>query len=119
MQVLELINKYWLALSAALLCVISVASLTPLAQLPELPGSDKTHHLVAYSILMFPAALHRPRGWFFIALAFAAWSGMIELIQPLVNRCGEWQDLLANCIGLLIGMALAGIARIFQRVQQK
>ena len=42
-----------------------------------------------------------------IILGFALYSGLIELIQPLVNRYGEWMDFLANVCGLLIGIALA------------
>ena len=38
---------------------------------------------------------------------FAFYSGLIELIQPHVNRYGEWMDFLANISGLIIGIALA------------
>lgn len=82
-------------------------SLIPLPELPLLPGTDKTHHLIAYGALMFPVALHRPQGWLYIALGFVAWSGVIELIQPFVNRYAEWLDLLANSAGVVVG-ALAG-----------
>jgi len=37
------------------------------------------------------------------------WSGAIELIQPYVNRYGEWLDLAANVAGVAIG-AMVGIA---------
>ncbi|MGC9519267.1 MAG: hypothetical protein ACP5FP_06375 [Desulfuromonadaceae bacterium] len=29
---------------------------------------------------------------------------MIELIQPYVNRYAEWQDMLANTGGIIIGL---------------
>ena len=90
---------------------ISVGSLSPLTELPAFPGSDKTHHLIAYAVLVFFSALSRPAYWLYLVLCFALWSGAIELIQPLVNRYGEWQDFVANCFGLCIGIVLAQIAR--------
>ena len=41
-------------------------------------------------------------------LIFIAYSGMIELLQPLVNRYCEWADMLANSSGLACGVIGAG-----------
>ncbi len=38
---------------------------------------------------------------------FFCWSGAIELIQPYVNRYGEWLDLAANTGGLISGFIVA------------
>jgi len=86
-------------------------SLIPLPELPLLPGTDKAHHLFAYGVLVFPVALHRPRGWLYIAVGFIAWSGVIELVQPYVNRYAEWLDLLANSVGVFSGVLLASVVR--------
>lgn len=114
------ISRYWRLISLSILVMITVGSLTPLPHLPEFPSSDKTHHFIAYGALMFPVALRRPRRWFLIALLFVAWSGGIELVQPLINRYGEWLDLLANVSGLLIGFLLAQLFRLtgFVRVKK-
>ena len=37
--------------------------------------------------------------------------GAIELIQPYVNRYGEWLDLGANGLGLVVGILIASFAR--------
>ncbi|MFT5611165.1 MAG: VanZ family protein [Arenicella sp.] len=108
---LKLFSQYWAALTLLALAGITVGSLMPLAEMPLLPGSDKTHHLVGYAVLVFCTALRRPQYWLYLVLGFALWSGAIELIQPYVNRYGEWQDLVANCIGLLLGICLAQLAR--------
>lgn len=100
---LALIKKYWIFLTLFILTAITILSLQPLAELPPVPGSDKTHHFVAYATLMFPTALKKPKYWQIIVLFFIAWSGAIELIQPYVNRYGELQDLAANIIGLFCG----------------
>lgn len=75
----------------------------PLPELPPVPGTDKTHHVIAYALLILPTALKKPKNWQIIVLFFIGWSGAIELIQPYVNRYGEWQDLAANIIGLICG----------------
>jgi len=112
-RILDIVRGHWLLLSALLLAVITTLSLLPLPALPEVPGNDKIHHYLAYASLMLPLALRRPTGWLLIGLLFLAWSGVIELIQPYVNRYGEWADLAANAAGLFTGMV---IARLLDRM---
>jgi len=106
-KIVQLIKQQWLIISALLLALITLLSLTPLPHLPAVPGSDKIHHLLSYGALFFPVALAKPKGWIWIGLVFFFWSGVIELIQPYVNRYGELLDLLANGLGLLCGFVNA------------
>ncbi len=108
---LNVINDYWLFCTLILFASIGILSLTPLEQLPPAPGSDKLHHLIAYAALAFPVSLRRPHYWWLILLGFLLYSGLIELIQPFVNRYGEWLDMLANSAGVLIGLLLAQLLR--------
>jgi len=55
---------------------------------------------------MLPAALRRPKHWLLYGLFFIVYSGVIELVQPFVNRYGEWLDLLANATGVLLGAVI-------------
>ena len=110
---LSLIKKYWTFITLLILTVITIFSLTPLATLPPAPGTDKTHHFVAYATLMLPTALRKPKHLPLISLFFLGWSGAIELIQPYVNRYGELQDLAANAGGLICGWL---IAKVLQRI---
>ncbi|MCP4326037.1 MAG: VanZ family protein [Psychromonas sp.] len=115
LQFINFIKKYWLLITLAALTLITILSLTPLPQLPSVPGSDKAHHFIAYATLFFPVALAKPKYLIWIGLLFACWSGAIELIQPHVNRYGEWLDMLANSIGLLCGFLLAWLTNKFVR----
>lgn len=108
-QLAAITKRYWRSLSVLIILVITTFSLSPLGSLPEAPGSDKTHHFIAYAALAFPTALRKPRQWPIIILGFALYSGLIELIQPHVNRYGEWMDFLANIGGLFIGVVLADL----------
>lgn len=104
-----LIQKYWLHITILLLVSIATLSLWPATYLPKVPGTDKTHHFIAYAALMLPTTLRQPKYWLIIALAFLAFSGLIELIQPYVNRYGEWLDMAANAFGLFCGFILAKV----------
>ena len=55
--------------------------------------------------------------WPFIILCYALYSGLIELIQPHVNRYGEWMDWIANIFGLIIGIFLSFLIKKLQRNQ--
>ncbi len=113
-----LITRLWAPITLLILISITVLSLIPLPELP-LPGSDKTHHLLAYAALMCPAFLSIYKFRFWLTGFFLIWSGAIELLQPYVNRYCEFEDLLANGAGLLIGAvvgwALRGVARSYER----
>ncbi|MDW6004317.1 VanZ family protein [Vibrio mangrovi] len=112
--VLPMVKKYWSVITLLILISITVLSLWPLATLPEVPGTDKMHHLIAYAALMFPVAFRQPRGWMLIGIFFLAYSGGIELIQPYVNRYGEWLDLAANAGGLTCGWLIAMLLNFFR-----
>lgn len=110
-KLLLLTKTYWVAITLFILMAITLLSLWPADQLPSVPGTDKTHHFIAYAGLMFPVALRQPKYWVVIGLTFIGWSGAIELIQPYANRYGEWLDMLANSGGVVCGVLLAWMAR--------
>jgi len=106
---LYLIQKYWCHITIILIIAITTLSLWPASHLPSVPGTDKTHHLIAYTALALPPALRHPKYALYFVLSFITFSGIIELVQPYVNRYGEWLDLLANTVGLMFGWLLAKI----------
>ena len=113
LALLNLIKRHWISITLFILTIITILSLWPLDNLPPVPGTDKTHHFIAYGVLMFPTALRKPKYWLLISLFFIAFSGAIELVQPYVNRYGEFEDLLANITGLGCGLLIARITSWF------
>ena len=91
------------AASGLIACAICILSLTPLEELPDVPGGDKLHHFIAYGALAFPTAVIKSRYLIILTLAYLALGGAIELIQPYVNRYGEWFDFIANAMGTMLG----------------
>ena len=108
-RLLNIIKTNWIILTLFILLVITILSLWPLDELPSVPGTDKAHHLIAYAILMLPTALRKPNRWILFGLFFIAYSGAIELLQPYVNRYGEWNDMIANTAGVVCGLFIAEI----------
>ena len=89
---------------------IGYLSLSPLEDLPKAPGGDKLHHFIAYACLTFPMMFADAPRWPRILIPAIIYGGAIELIQPYVNRYGEWLDFAANGAGCLIGAGLALLA---------
>ncbi len=110
---LTIINTYWIALTLVILGAISILSLWPLDTLPSVPGTDKAHHIIAYTFLMIPTALRKPNRWVLLGLLFIVYSGGIELVQPYVNRYGEWLDMLANVMGVVCGGIIGILINLF------
>ena len=117
-RLLSKIKKYWALLTLAILVAITFLSLWPLSELPPVPGTDKIHHFIAYGLLMLPTALRKPNHWRLYALFFIAYSGMIELIQPYVNRYGEWMDMFANTAGVICVIVAAELISFFNSSKQ-
>jgi len=112
-KLLAFVRTKWIAFTLLTLVVITTLSLWPLQNLPSVPGTDKTHHLIAYAVLMFPTALRKPDKWIMLGLLFIAYSGAIELLQPYANRYGEWLDMAANAVGLVCGLIAAELVNRF------
>ena len=112
-RLLTFIKTNWIAFTLFTLTVITALSLWPLEKLPSVPGTDKTHHLIAYAVLMFPTALRKPNKWILFGLLFIAYSGAIELLQPYVNRYEEWLDMAANTTGVVCGLIIAELINNF------
>ena len=108
---MNLIESKWIGITLFTLAAITTLSLWPLERLPSIPGTDKTHHIIAYAFLMLPTALRKSNKWVLIGLLFIAYSGLIELLQPYVNRYGDWLDMAADATVVLVGLVLAEMCR--------
>ena len=96
----------WKIYTYLIFILITLLSLYPLQEQPNIPGSDKIHHLIAYSALAIGVGLRRPSNYVLIIIFFSFYSGLIEIIQPYVNRFREIEDFLFNNLGILIGLTL-------------
>lgn len=99
-------SKLALGLSLLVAAVIAFLTLTP-TQAPDLQSfrhSDKIYHAIAFAALAFPMALFRP-GWLIVAApVYAAFGGLIEIVQPLAGRECSLADWIADLIGIGLGI---------------
>jgi len=110
-RAITLVAKFHWPITVMVLTLITLLSLTPLPHLPDAPGSDKAHHLIAYAALSFPIAVRGGPKWMLLLPFFILWGGAIELLQPYVNRYGEWPDFTANSLGVVVGVCVGMLAR--------
>ena len=86
---------------------ILVGTLFPESQLSEVNGGDKAAHLIAFALLALPLNLAGHPRWLLLNTGFVLFGGAIEFIQPFVGRHGEWLDLGADMIGVVLGLLVA------------
>lgn len=94
----------WLTIGLAI--CIAALTLIPLGVPTDVPGTDKTHHLLAFAVLTFPCAALYPKALLRVVLAAALYGVVIEVIQPYVGRQGETADVIADLLGVGIGATL-------------
>lgn len=107
-------HKTALILSAALALVIAYLTLTPAPNL-TLAGSDKLHHLLGFAALLLLGALLYRHALYWLLPCAIAFGGVIEILQPYVNRNGEWLDFWADATGALLGVGLGLVLRYIFR----
>tara|TARA_Y100000996_G_C22476169_1_gene624217 strand:+ start:454 stop:813 length:360 start_codon:yes stop_codon:yes gene_type:complete len=94
----------WKIYTICIFLIITFLSLYPLKVQPSVPGTDKIHHLIAYAALTICIGLRKPPYYHLIIIFFSIYSGLIEIVQPYLNRFGEIDDFLYNNFGIFIGL---------------
>jgi len=98
----------WRGLLLAAMLVLLVLSLMPPS--PQMPstGWDKSNHALAFAVLAFLGNRAWPKQPVPVLLGLLAYGGLIEVLQSFTpDRFAEWEDLLADAVGLLLGEVLA------------
>ena len=93
------------------MAAVAVGSLTPTPYLPPEAFDiwDKAEHAVAFAVMAGLGLLSYPAYARNVGLGLVAYGALIEVLQSLTGwRVGDWQDWLADCIGLAM-VYLGGI----------
>lgn len=110
-------SRSGLALSLIMAVAIAWAMLMPLPPRPHMPaGIDKIYHFLAFMALVFPVIVTETDRWTWVVPSAIAYGGLVELMQPVVGRSGDWLDFGASVSGVLAGAALAEI--LHNRIRQ-
>lgn len=120
---MQIQSKLAIGLSALMIAIISLLTLTPVTapSLDSIEHADKIYHALAFAGLALPIATLRPN-WLFVAVpVYAAFGGLIEIIQPFVGRdcsLADWvADLTGIGLGSLAGRILVACARPFRSLK--
>lgn len=101
------------ALLPLLLLLVTLLALWPQTEILPSTGWDKANHALAFAVLMAVWSTGWPRARQIAGLlGLLAYGGLIELLQTqLPPRSGEWEDLLADAVGLGLGALLSRLTR--------
>ncbi len=102
--------RWWRAALALLLGVITWLALTPAPPPQADLGWDKLNHLAAFATLAVVAVLGRSGTYGLVGGALLAYGALIEVLQSYTpTRVGEWADLLADGVGIALGLLLVAL----------
>lgn len=102
--------RSWLVIGWGLIIAAIIVCLLPGKSLPETGVSDKFEHFALYAFLMvWFAGLYPRNRYFLIAGALLVLGIAIEVAQGAMHlgRTGDVRDVMANGIGIAIGLVLA------------
>lgn len=101
------LTPWWRAALLLLLCVITLLALSPAPPQQFDLGWDKLNHVAAFATLAVVALWGRCGSLWRVGGALLAYGGLIEVLQSYTpNRTGEWPDLLADGVGIALGLVL-------------
>lgn len=102
--------------TVVLAALIRLTTLIPAQQLPDAPGTDKLHHVVAFGLLGLPMSFAKPQHFWKYALYEIMFGIFIEIAQPVFYRNDELRNMLADFIGVVIGCAIGvGLRKLIGR----
>jgi hypothetical protein len=96
--------KVWFALAYLVLLAYGAVSLIPA---PDMGGSDKVAHFVAYAVLSawFSLLVERRKSLWLILFGLVGYGLLLEFLQSLTSyRQGDMADAVANSLGVIVGL---------------
>ena len=101
----------WRVMLVILFAAITYLALSPAPPKTVTTGWDKSNHALAFAALAFSsvwALWQRPRQWVWLVLALVGYGIAIEIAQGLLPpREADWRDVLADSLGIALGLAAA------------
>ena len=101
-------RSLWLLAFAV--CLVSVMTLALIKHPPALlsTGWDKANHALAFTVLTFLGRMAFPRHRLLLLLGLFAYGVLVENLQFLTGyRFSEYQDVVADVVGMVLGYLLA------------
>ena len=98
-----------------MLAILVLSLMPPSSGLPT-TGWDKSNHMLGFGTLGFLGVRSWPNRTVVVLAALLAYGGLIEVLQSLTPyRSAEWADLLADGVGLAVGLLIARVSEFLLR----
>jgi len=105
----------WQRLSLALMLLTCGFAFAPTVPTLDMNNGDKVQHILAFLCVSGCSALSARAGWRQVrtsGLTMLVFGVFIELVQSfLPTRSADWRDVVADCVGIAVGLALVAVAR--------
>jgi VanZ family protein len=105
-------RSWWIVGGLAMALAIVVASLLPSSSLPSVQVWDKFEHAIAYfALAAWFGGVVRPDRYLRLALVLLALGIAVEIAQQAMGlgRTAEPRDVLANGVGIALGLIVAAL----------
>ena len=102
------------------LCVLAVLVLALMPTNVPMPstGWDKSNHLLAFSVMALLGRRAYPGRTMALLAGLLAYGALIEVLQSFTpNRSADWQDLVADAVGLALGWGAGRLAQAMRRLR--
>ena len=102
------------------LCVLAVLLLALMPTDVPMPstGWDKSNHLLAFSVMALLGRRAYPGRTMALFAGLLAYGALIEVLQFFTpNRSADWQDLVADAVGLALGWGAGRLAQAMRRLR--
>lgn len=87
---------------------VLVLALVPSSYALPYKGWDKSNHILAFAVLTYLGNKAFTQNAFKLIIGLFAFGSLIEVLQTFTStRSGEWQDLIADVLGIFAGLFLA------------
>ncbi len=106
-----------LALAAVLAVFLGVAALLPGELLrPYLPQDGRVAHALGLFLIALLITASYPQSWGWVLGLGSVLGAAVELVQPVFGRGAQWADLMADIVGLVLGI---GLVRLTLHLRQR
>jgi VanZ family protein len=109
-------KNHWRVLLVLMIGITCWFAFTPRPPGFDFKDADKVNHLLAFGAMTLAGCLSRPptsRPWLVVLVGMLVFGLFIEAVQSqLPARTAEWGDVLADSVGMLIGLLVLKLLRL-------
>ena len=108
----------WRLVFGICMLAVMVLALMPTDMPMPSTGWDKSNHLLAFSVMALLGRRAYPCRAMVVLAGLLAYGALIEVLQSFTpNRSADWQDLVADAVGLALGWGAEQLARVVHRLK--